>query len=103
MEVMHACCTQEVAAIIARQPMSAVKAVLMGRVAVVTASAWQPITVTAHEAKPATHFVRAEFFPDHGENRALEGTLAALPAIQQMLDRLEWHPGEPSVPGAVNR
>jgi len=96
MEVMHAVCSQLFAAQIERQPMSSVRARVANRQAVVTASTWHPITVTSHESKPATHFLRAEFFPEDTANLALEDTAQASKELQEKLDQLQWLSGEPS-------
>jgi hypothetical protein len=93
MALMHGVCSQEVAAKIDREP-SAVRAIVNGRQAVVTAGAWHPTTQTAHEKEPTTHYVRAEFFPEGHVNMALEGAIQASPELQELLDQIKWLSGD---------
>jgi hypothetical protein len=95
MSVMHAQCSKQVAEQIDPKG-HGIRAIVMGKEALVTANTWAPSAVTAREFRDAEHFVRAEFFLEGLTNLALVGSRNATLEEQALLDRLEWIPGEPT-------
>jgi hypothetical protein len=91
MEVMHTVFDAEIAGRLQREPMSAVKVIIDGRPAIVTAATWHPATGNSGRA---VGYIRAEVFELGERNPVLDGTPAANDELRDMIGRLEWLPGE---------
>jgi hypothetical protein len=68
------------------------RAVIMGKPAIVTVGAWET-TARANDIKEGRHFARAEIRPQNvGKDFAYEGTPEASPQVQAILNGLVWEP-----------